>query len=115
MVDVTKAMESDFLTVETVKSLEKLQAVILSEGSYEKTDYGEKLSLMVQIEKNREKIWRPNKSSVENLASSWGRDSKLWVGKTANLNIVKIQGKECILAIAKPDEIAPRNTDEVVV
>ena len=76
MVDTTKAMESDYLTVDTVKELDNKEVAIIDEGSYEASDYGERFTFTVGIEGKRQKIWRPNKSCVKTMADAWGRDSK---------------------------------------
>jgi len=90
-------MESPYLTTELVKESKSSKAVIMNEGSYEETDYGTKLTLSVQIDA-KSKIWRPNRDSVSNLSQAWGNESKEWIGKTADLKIMKVMGKDSIIA-----------------
>ena len=102
MVDVTQAMESNYLTADVVKSAKNKKAVITSEGKYEDVTYdgvtNQRLTLTVDIER-RGKIWRPNRDSVANLANKFGRDSKLWFQKIIEFSIVRIAGKDCIVAV----------------
>ena len=101
MVDVREAMESDYVTVNLVREAKEKTMIVISGGQYEETDYGRKISIDVQIE-GRPKTWRPNKISVENISKAYGMNSEAWVGKSISLEIMKIQGKECV--IARPKE-----------
>lgn len=99
MVDVTQAMESQYLTADAVKNAkDNAFGVITSEGKYEDTEYGNKLTLSVELNKVP-KIWRPNRDSVANLANKFGRDSKLWLGKKIVFQVHKIAGKDCVIAL----------------
>lgn len=112
MVDTTKAMESDYLNVETVKNSQTKKIIIIDGGKYENTDYGSnKLTMRVSID-GMDKIWRPNRDSVKNLSTAWGRESNIWVQKIATLTIVSMNGKESIVAIVSIDE--PVIGEEVV-
>ena len=66
MVDIKKALESEYLTIDYIKSSENKQMVILDGGDYLKGDFGEKLTIKVNLN-NEIKIWNPNKESVKNL------------------------------------------------
>lgn len=97
MVDTTEAMESQYLTADIVKGSPTKKCVIVDGGSYEDTVFGTKrLTLKVSID-GKQKIWRPNRDSVKNLRT-YGVDTTNWVGKTINLQIISIQGKDSIIA-----------------
>ena len=98
MVDSTEATESDFVSVDMVKGLEKPQLVILGGGDYEEGDYGRKLVLPVNID-GREKKWSVNKDSAKNLKQAFGADTVSWVGYIIKLNIIRARGKDCIIAL----------------
>ena len=101
MVDATQAMESSYMTAELVKQLKDKTAQIVSEGKYEETNYdgkkSQRLTLTINIDE-REKIWRPNRDSVKNLAEAYGRDTKLWYQKVVLLSVISIMGKDSIIA-----------------
>lgn len=102
MVDVTEAMESQYLTADLVKESESKTIVIIDGGKYEDVTYdgvtSKRLSINVELDM-KAKIWRPNKDSVSNLAEAYGKDSDKWVGKQAKLSVVKIHGKNSINAV----------------
>jgi len=98
MVDVTEAMEGQYLTVEEVKNSPTKTLVIVGAGEYANTEYGRRFTLDVNID-GKKKVWRPNRDSVKNLAGTYGRESSLWIGKQAKLTIVNISGKETVLAV----------------
>jgi|TARA_Y100000296_G_scaffold86217_1_gene125137 hypothetical protein len=102
MVDVTQAMESTYLTADVVKTLKSKIGVITSEGEFEELTYdgitSTRLTLNVDVD-GRRKIWRPNRDSVKNLSSMFGRESKLWFGKKIMLSIVSMKGKDCVIAV----------------
>lgn len=97
MVDTTEAMESKYLTAELVKNAESKVITFISDGKYEDTEWGSRLTITVKID-GKEKIWRPNRDSVKNL-QQLGKDSTEWFGKKAKLQIVVIQGKDSIIAV----------------
>jgi len=101
MVDTTEAMESIYLTAETVKNSPTKRATIMNEGAYEDATFDgvtrQRLTIKIEID-GREKIYRPNKDSVANLANAYGKDSKDWEGKDILLQTIRIQGKDSVLA-----------------
>ncbi len=98
MVDASKAMESLYLTAKVVEASEKKQIVIVDGGGYEDTDYGERLTLTVQID-GKSKIWRPNRDSVKNISGALEtKETDKWVGKSFSLQVVSIQGKDSVIA-----------------
>ena len=105
MVDVREAMESDYVTVELVRNLTDKVLTVISGGNYEETDYGKKLSIPVQIE-GRPKTWRPNRMSVEALSRDYGMNSDSWIGKHIKLELQKVQGKDCVIALRDRDKLS---------
>lgn len=97
MVDTSKALETEYLKVEDVKSSEPAhrRLVVINEGAYEQSDYGERLTLVVNF-KGKEKKWKPNRDTINNLRE-WGADTKEWVGRPVALKIVRMKDKEMIL------------------
>jgi len=116
IVDVTEAMEGQYLTAECVKSSPTKEAVVTDGGEYTKSDYGKKLCIEINIDRKK-KIYRPNIDSAKNLAGVWGKESDLWVGKTLLLRflstIVDGNSEETILAIPKMGSGTP-TTEETV-
>ena len=98
MVDETEAMDGQYLTVEDVKNSPTKKLVIVGGGEYAQTDYGTRFVLDINID-NKKKTWRPNRDCVKNLSGSWGRESNLWIGKTALLSVVTMSGRDTILAV----------------
>lgn len=103
MVNVTEAMESEYLTADVVKNSLSKRITILDGGKYEEATFDgktrERLTIRVGID-GKTKIWRPNRDSVKNLSSIYGKDSEDWKDKQALLQIMSIQGKDCIIATA---------------
>lgn len=97
MVDSTEAMESQYLTADIVKESNTKKLLVVTEGNYEETDYGNRLTMGVCID-GKNKTWRPNRDSVKNLSRAYGKDTKDWVDKAATLQVISIQGKDSIIA-----------------
>lgn len=104
MVDATQATESEFITADVVNNLQKKQLVVIDAGNYEKTEWGDRLTVGVELEKGRQKKWRPNKDSAKNLASAYGYDTKSWLGKVILLRVEKVRGKDSVIATATHDK-----------
>ena len=103
MVDTKQALESEFVTVELVRESATKKLVVYDPGSYENTDYGDKLTLGVNID-GKKKKWRPNKDSITAL-QAYGADTVNWVGKLIALKIEKRNGKDCVIGYPEPGEI----------
>ena len=109
MVDATKAMESEYLTADLVKNSATQKLVILDQGEYQDTDYGEgkvdRLTLKVEID-GKEKLWRPNKDSVKNIVQEMDTPhTEHWIGATCMLSIISVKGKDSVIVkqvIKKP-------------
>lgn len=110
MVDTTEAMESQFVTPDLVKSSPTKKLVVIDPGSYQKTDYGDRLTLGVNLD-GKKKLWRPNQESVLNL-QIYGKDSVNWTGKVIDVSVEKRSGKEAV--IAKPGEQVAQVQEETV-
>ena len=102
MVDITEAMEGEYVGVEMVRASPTKKMCVLDPGNYEEVEYaGEKarrLTLGVNID-GKLKRYRPNKESLENL-KVWGKDTISWVGKVIDTRIEKRSGREAIIAFA---------------
>ncbi|MAH49120.1 hypothetical protein CMI37_25065 [Candidatus Pacearchaeota archaeon] len=105
MVDATKATESEYLNADTVKELSKKKGVITSAGEYQETEWGDKLTMEIEVD-GRQKKWRVNRSSAQNLKAEFGVNTDKWVGKVVNLQVINIQGKQSVLATPVPNQMA---------
>lgn len=103
MVDTTKYAEGNNLTVEVVKNSPSKQCVVIGEAKPETTDYGEKLTVIVEID-GKQKTWRMNRDSVKNM-QELGLDSRMWNAAIVKLKIVSISGKDSIIGVpmTKPE------------
>jgi len=100
MVSSKQAMESEYVNADLVKNSKNKEMVVVDPGKYEQTDYGEKLTLFVEID-GKKKIWRPNRDSVKNLNRGFGEDTETWIGKPVTLQVVSIAGKDSVVAAPK--------------
>lgn len=98
MVDSTKACQGEYVNVDMIQDLTKKKLIITNEGSYELGDYGEKLTLQVEIN-GQAKKWSPNKDSCRSMREAYGSDTKAWVGYIIDLQIIKNRGKDSIMAL----------------
>lgn len=112
MVDTKQAMESEFVTVDLVKSSPTKKLVVVEPGSYEESEFGTRLTVKVNIDGTL-KRWRPNKESVENM-QVYGSDTTEWVQKIVNLKIEKRSGKECVIAMPEAGELTPQQKQESI-
>lgn len=104
MVDATEAMESQYLNAEIVERSPTKIVIPIGEGKYENTDFGNRLTVPVQID-GKTKVWRPNKDSVKNIVRDTGsKDTAVWVGKKIEVSVTSMQGKDTVLAkgVASP-------------
>ena len=86
MVDSTEATQSQFLTAELVKNSPSKLCVVVDPGDYEKSDYGKKLTVGVNID-GLTKKYRPNQESAKALNQAFGIDTKDWVGKKTRVKV----------------------------
>lgn len=100
--DVSEAMESDYINADFVRESPSKKCVILDEGKFSEGEWqGKKFTrfeLTVEID-GKKKIWKPNKDTVKNIASVHGKDSKAWVGQVVILRILKTNGKDVVTGL----------------
>ena len=67
------------------------------------------VQLTITFPNGEEKEWTPNYTSMKTLSYAYGPDTKNWVGKTVNFEIlvnnIKGEKKACILGSAMKEEI----------
>ena|SRR3990167_3934214 len=97
--DATQYSESDYITADIVKASISKKAVIIGDAKTEETEYGVKLQLPIEID-GKKKNFRPNKDTVKNLIGSWKAETKAWIGKTIDLQVINILGKESVIGTA---------------
>ena len=114
MVDSSPACESKYLDTDTVRNSPTKRLIILDEGQFKEQDFeGEKynaLVLNVEIDGKR-KEWKPNRDSASNLKSGLGADTKGWVGKPILVQVIKVRGRDSILATPgnlDPNQLPPK-------
>lgn len=108
MVDSRKALESEYITVDSVKNSLTKKLVILDPGAYEDTEWGERLSLKVEMDGNK-KVWRPNRDSIKNVQNVFKYETCDWVGKIIGLSVVSMKGKEMVIGIPTNDPVNSEN------
>lgn len=86
MVNATKAAENEWLDIELVQKSPTKIAIILDEGRYEQTKFGERLKMKVSMDK-KIKEWTVNQRSAQNLIDLWGPNTENWVNKQVMLDI----------------------------
>lgn len=87
MVDATQAAESSYITAELIKASPTKIVVPIDAGKYEVGNFGEKLTIGVEIDKKPKK-WSPNISSAKEIIAVLGTDTKKWLGKEISLQVV---------------------------
>lgn len=100
--DVTKYAESEYMNVSQVKAAVVKKAVFVDSGMVESFTYdGKQLEKMVFVVEfnGRRKKWSPNMDTLKNLGQAWGWESSHWVGKTVQLVVATMKGKEAILGL----------------
>ena len=101
MVGTDEALESKYVTAELIRNSPTKKLVVMEEGSYEEVTYenetSKRLTIPVQVDA-KERIWRPNRDSIANMRGAYGNDTKSWVGKATKLQVVKVQGKDSVIA-----------------
>jgi hypothetical protein len=109
MMDVSKLIQGDNITVDVIGNSKNAIGVILSNGSMVPTRFGkEKLRMLVEID-NVQKLWYPNSNSLKNIAAAYGTNSDTWVGKQVKFTVESFNGR--FMVIARPH----LHAEEVVV
>ena len=94
--DATQYAESDYITAKIVQDSKSKQLVITSDAKAEETEYGQRLTMHVEID-GKKKTYRPNKDTIKNLISVHGADTKSWLGKVLKLNVISVMGKDSVI------------------
>ena len=95
--DTKHLVEGDSITIQLVKESPSKRCVILSGGSMAQDREGkQKFGMLVEID-GKQKLYRPNKTTLKPMQEKYGFESAAWIGKTINLSIGQVQGKEAIL------------------
>lgn len=102
MVDVSRAMESKYITAELIKESPTKKCVIIDGGEYVESTYDgktfERFQLNVEID-GKKKIWNVNKDSVKNISAEYGKNSTMWIGKVIQLSTASIKGKDTVIGM----------------
>lgn len=97
---------SKYLKLEHVKDGDKITFIdpgAIVEKTFKKDGKDEtKLALEITVSwRGENKTYSPNGTTAKLLSAAWGPDSEGWVGKSAIVTILPINGKDAI--IAKPE------------
>jgi hypothetical protein len=113
MVDVSEALESEYINIDEVERSENKVAIVVDSGSYELDEYNgrtqRKLTIMVDFNKKLKK-YRPNRDSIKNL-QTWGNNTDSWVNKTIKFNITHINGQKRINAVPHSELVQAKRSD----
>ena len=90
--DVSKFMESDFVTLDFLKNCKVKKFVIISSG-VQTTKYGDRIKLLIGID-GGEKTWTLSNKLVSQIAEHVGVDDSAWSTKVFSYQFV---GKELAL------------------
>lgn len=96
--DIGKYAESEFVTVQLVKESNTKKLVILDQGSEQAFENKVGLVFLVNID-GKTKKWKPNKLTLSNLIKSLTTNSDAWVGKTVDLRIEFVKGKDSVVGV----------------
>lgn len=94
--DVRYLLESDFVSVQTVKDSPTKKAIILSPGTEEQYKDSKNLKLLVELD-GKKKFWKVNKASLKNLVLKFGNESQAYVGAVVLFEIQIVNGKESVV------------------
>jgi len=104
--DMKKFAESEYVTIDDVKTSETKTIVFINSGEEKNTDFGHKLKFMVEMD-GKQKFFTPNKTSVQNLILGFGEDSNKLIGQVVKLDVEVIKGRESIIVhpiVSKKDK-----------
>jgi len=117
MVDSSEALESEYVSVDLVRSSPTKKMVVIDPGKYEDAEYQGKTSRRLTLGVNLDgklKKWRPNRESTENM-QVLGLDTMQWIGKLIDLAIEKRNGKEMVIARPNPNDLGTRSVQSVTI
>lgn len=96
--NVKKYVENEFVSLEILKN-GMIKAAIISPGIEKFNEKYKEMRFVIDVQiKGENKIYQPNKMSINKLSEAWGYDSENWVGKVILLQMSNYNGKDCILA-----------------
>jgi len=101
--DATKFGESNYITAQLIEQSKTKTAVIIGDSTSEETDYGEKLTVPVEID-GKKKTYRPNKDSVKNIIEELGSETSTWIGSQLSFSLFNFAGKQCVNSIVKKEK-----------
>ena len=97
--DTTKYAEGQFINPELVKASPTKKIYVSGDAKEEENKFGN-LSLVLPVELDgKAKTWTLRMDHVKALQEAYGKDSRQWVGQTIGLSVVKVNGKEQLIAI----------------
>jgi hypothetical protein len=95
--DTKTLVESDSVTMASVRASPTKRLVILSSGQMALDREGkQKFGVLVDMD-GTQKLFRPNKTTMKALQAKYGTESQAWVGKTLTLEVGISNGKEAII------------------
>ena len=95
--DTKQLTESENIGVETVNLSLSKKLIILSSGAMVLDMEGkQKFQLMVEID-GKQKLYKPNKTTLKAIQAAWGTESSAWIGKSLKLEIGNVKGKTAII------------------
>ena len=98
--DTTRFSEGQYVTSELVELSPTKIGVIIEEAKEKQTDYGEALSVTINMDEKK-KTWRLNRDSVKNM-QQLGKDSLSWIGKKVQFQVVNVKGKKLVIGSPIP-------------
>ena len=89
--------ESNAVSMALVNASPTKKLVILSAGAMVQDKEGRmRLEVLVEID-GLQKSFRPNKTTIRALQAKYGSESLAWMGKSLNLVVGKVEGKDAII------------------
>lgn len=103
MTDMTEFGESKYVTPDLVKASPSRILVIISPAAIIIDDYKNRRPEFTVNMDARQKVWRPNQKSIQNLKAEFGSDDSTWIGKRIALRIeLTNNNKETVTAYPIP-------------
>jgi hypothetical protein len=90
--NISKNISGEYLSAVDVKDGDKVK--FLNEGTSSTIEDRPIITFKVEFN-GEDKKYTPNKTTLRNLATAWGEETKSWIGKTATCEKIKsnIKGK----------------------
>ena len=106
--DTMQFAEGQYVNAELLKTSPSKKVYIAGDAKIVEGKFGDRLELPVELD-GKPKTWTLNRDQVKTLHQAYGKDSKLWVGKTVKLTPVNLGGKETL--VCEPETV---KTEEVL-